>query len=57
MPVTRGHDAKGPFYRWGHQKRYYYVSGNAASRKKALMKAEKQGRAITLATLRHQGRL
>ena len=47
MPVQRGKDIKGPFYRWGdHGKKYYYVAGNARSRGYAYDKALTQGRAI-----------
>lgn len=47
MPVERGHDAKGPFYRWGtHGKKYRYTAGNPSSRVRAQNKAAKQGRAI-----------
>lgn len=46
MPVHRGKDKKGPFYQWGSQKKYYYISNNSLSRKKAKDKAYKQGIAI-----------
>ena len=49
MPVMRGKDSKGPFYRWGESKtthRYHYKSGNRISRLLAHAKAAKQGRAI-----------
>ena len=47
MPVARGKDSKGPFYRWGeHGKKYYYKSGSVQSRNLAQDKAARQGRAI-----------
>jgi len=46
MPIHRGQDSKGPFYQWGHQKKYYYKSGDTKSRNKALDKAKKQMVAI-----------
>ena len=45
MPVARGEDSKGPFYRWGHRTKYYYIAGNVKSRLGAKMKATKQSRA------------
>ncbi len=48
MPVHRGKDKKGYYYRWGYHrtKKYYYVTNNKASREKAYIKAKKQGLAI-----------
>lgn len=47
MPVQRGKDKEGPYYRWGESgKKYHYESGDAASRKRAKSKAENQGQAI-----------
>ena len=46
MPVHRGKDAKGPYYQWGHQKKYYYKCGDKKSRDKAKEKAFRQARAI-----------
>lgn len=46
MPVHRGKDSKGPYYRWGESgKKYHYASGDKSSRDAAKKKAEKQGRA------------
>ena len=46
MPVERGEDSRGPFYRWGRQgKRYRYTAGNEGSAKRAKAKATLQGRA------------
>jgi hypothetical protein len=46
MPVMRGSDDRGPFYRWGRSgRRYRYTPGNAESRKKARDRALLQGRA------------
>ena len=47
MPVERGRDSKGPFFRWGKQgAKYHYSSGSKASRERARKKAARQGRAI-----------
>lgn len=47
MPVERGTDEKGPFYRWGqHGKKYRYTSGNKRGREMAKRRANKQARAI-----------
>lgn len=46
MPVRRGKDSKGSFYRWGSGKKYYYKTGSDSSRKKAKKKAAIQGHAI-----------
>lgn len=49
MPVKRGTDSRGSFYRWGEMgKKYYYVSGSARSRNLARSKARKQGIAIQI---------
>ena len=46
MPVTRGKDSNGPYYRWGKNgKKYHYESGNQSSRETAKKKAERQGKA------------
>lgn len=47
MPVERGRDTTGPFYRWGkHGKKYYYRSSDHLSREMARALAVKQGQAI-----------
>jgi hypothetical protein len=47
MPVQRGKDSRGPFYRWGNSgAKYRYKPGSERSRKLAHAKASKQGRAI-----------
>lgn len=46
MPIHRGKDSKGPYYQWGHQKKYYYKSGDIKSRKRAKKKAAEQMVAI-----------
>lgn len=47
MPVQRGINKQGSFYRWGnHGKKYYYIVGSKLSRKIAKNKALRQGRAI-----------
>jgi hypothetical protein len=46
MPVKRGQDSKGCYYRWGTKKKYYYPAGNARKREIAKKKAEAQGRAV-----------
>jgi hypothetical protein len=45
MPVHRGKDSKGPFYRWGDSGKKYHRSGSKSSRDAAKKKAEKQGQA------------
>ena len=45
MPTRTGKDSKGCFARWGSQKKYYFKCGNAAARKRAIAKANAQGRA------------
>ena len=46
MPIHSGKDSKGPFIQWGHQKKYYYKSGNKKSLEAAKSKAKKQMSAI-----------
>lgn len=47
MPINRGRDKDGPYYRWGDSgKKYYYKSGDVKSREKARGKAVKQAQAI-----------
>jgi hypothetical protein len=47
MPVQRGRDAQGPYWRWGVQgHKYRYRSGDPRSREAARASAAKQGRAI-----------
>lgn len=49
MPVQRGKDSKGPFYRWGNSgAKYHYKSGSERSREIARVKASRQGRAIKM---------
>ena len=46
MPIKRGTDTKGSFYRWGSRgKKYYYKTGNTSSRNRAKQKAQRQARA------------
>ncbi len=46
MPVARGHDSHGSYYRYGKTgKKYYYKPNNVQSRKIAKIKAGKQGKA------------
>jgi hypothetical protein len=46
MPINRGHDAEGPFYRWGVKgKKYHYKTDDKKGREKAKAEARKQGRA------------
>lgn len=42
MPVTRGKDTHGSFYRWGSGKKYYYTVGDAKSRSAARAKATRR---------------
>jgi hypothetical protein len=47
MPVRRGKDSKGPYFKWGQSgKKYHYTSGNKASMRRARAKAARQGRAV-----------
>jgi hypothetical protein len=47
MPVERGVDSDGPYYRWGTSgHKYHYTANNASSRTRAKDKAALQGRAI-----------
>ena len=47
MPVVRGQDSDGPFYRWGQRgKKYRYTAGSDRSRRVAREKAAAQGRAV-----------
>lgn len=47
MPVMRGRDERGPWYRWGREgQRYRYTPGDRRSREAARRKAAAQGRAI-----------
>ncbi len=47
MPIHRGKDKNGPFYRWGESgKKYYYKPNNVESREAAHKKAWAQARAI-----------
>ena len=49
MPVNRGNDTNGPYYRWGNNgKKYYYVANNKQSRELARKKCLKQGAAIEI---------
>ena len=46
MPVKRGSDKLGSYYRWGlHGKKYYYKVGNNRSRLLAKARSVLQGRA------------
>jgi len=45
MPVEKGKDSKGKFYRWGKSGKKYYYS-DRSSETRAKNKASKQGRAI-----------
>jgi hypothetical protein len=47
MPVKRGKDSKGSFYRYGKSgKKYHYKEGDKSSRERAKEKAKKQGKAV-----------
>lgn len=46
MPLNKGYDKKGYFYRWGEQKKYYYNPNSQKSATEAAKKALRQGRAI-----------
>jgi hypothetical protein len=43
MPIQRKKDKLGSFFRFGQTgKKYYYISGNKASRERAKMKAKRK---------------
>ena len=47
MPLSRGRDTKGAYYRWGRTgAKYHYTAGNKISRDRARAKAMRQARAI-----------
>jgi len=47
MPINRGKDKKGLYYRFGRKgKKYHYTAGNTNSRRAAKSKARKQAKAI-----------
>lgn len=47
MPIRRGKDSQGPYYKWGKSgKKYHYTKGNKKSRSAAKSRAKRQGRAI-----------
>lgn len=50
MPITRGSDTKGAYYRWGPAghggAKHHYAAGNKASRERAKAKAFLQAKAI-----------
>lgn len=47
MPLNRGQDTKGAYYRWGATgAKYHYAAGNKASREHAKAKAMTQAKAI-----------
>lgn len=47
MPINRGKDKRGPFYRFGRSgKKYHYTPGNKRSRATAKSKAKRQAKAI-----------
>ena len=50
MPLTRGRDRDGPYYRWGpatgRGKKYHYAAGDAGDREAAKARARRQGRAV-----------
>ena len=44
-PAKRGKDSKGPYYRWGGGKKFYYTAGSKKSREAARKKAYGQAKA------------
>ena len=49
MPLVKGKDKEGHFYRWGrHGKRYYYEVGNKLSEMEASWRALRQGKVIEM---------
>lgn len=58
MPLVRGTDTKGAYYRWGPAgsggTKYHYTAGNAVSRERAKAKAMTQARAIEASRARRR---
>lgn len=54
MPVRRGKDSKGSYYRWGYERttKYYYTPGNKKARNMAKKLALEQGKAIYFSKLK-----
>ena len=53
MPILRGHDSKGPYYKVYRTKiKYHYLSNNEISRKIAHTKARKMLAAIKISQLK-----
>lgn len=49
MPVIRGSNKQGSYYKWGKSgKKYFYIPNNKKSRIAAKQKARKQGIAIII---------
>lgn len=47
MPVKRGQDSQGCYYRWGESgAKYHYKCGDEQAAQRAKKKAEQQGKAI-----------
>jgi hypothetical protein len=56
MPIKRGKDSRGPYYRYGSRKKYYYKSGSKRSRDIAYKKAHRQMVAILATGWREPGK-
>jgi hypothetical protein len=39
MPISRGKDGQGPYFRFRHGPKYHYIAGDAASRERARKRA------------------
>lgn len=50
MPIHKGRDKGGFYYRWGNRKKYYYTPGNE---QEAYEKARKQAAAIYASGWKH----
>ena len=46
MPIHLGRDVLGSYYRYGKQKKYYFIPDNERSKENAYIKCVKQARAI-----------
>ena len=55
-PAKRGKDSKGPYYRWGGGKKFYYTAGSKKSREAARKKAYGQAKADLLTATSELGR-
>ena len=54
MPIIRGRDSYGSYYKFGEKgTKYYYTTSDTRSRKAAYDLAKRQGAAIKISQIRH----